>query len=166
MAKKRNGGTVLILAAIAAVLFLVSGCYQMGGGKSRYAAGSTVKKSKGPTPVYYDFRDVLIPGELKVDKEASFNVNNGYAGLLSMKGRVERDSLIKFFKTNMVKDEWKLVTLLKSSNTVILFNKENRWCVITIEDGDFSTAVKAWVSAGSETTGGKGVTIEDTGLFK
>ena len=115
---------------------------------SRNAQASKEKEQKGPMPLYYDFGDVLVPSELKVVKKSSFVFRTPglSAGVLSLKGRVEIGSLIAFFDTNMAKDNWELVSSFKSQRSIMLFHKENRWCVINISESEFSTYVEIWVS--------------------
>jgi len=105
-----------------------------------------------PASLYYDFGDVLIPKELKIVQEPSFIYRTGgYAcGLMILKGRVELTSLINFFSNNMVKDNWRLLSTFKSPRTLMLFQKDNRWCIITITEGKFismsNTEVAIWVA--------------------
>jgi hypothetical protein len=103
-----------------------------------------------PTSLYYDFGDVLIPKELKIDQKPSFIYRTGgYAcGLMTLSGHVELTSLINFFSNNMVKDNWRLLSTFKSPRTLLLFQKENRWCIITITEGGLfsSTEVAIWVA--------------------
>ena len=155
-----EGHGIWIAGCIMSVLLiLLSGCASNKVRKDSPAA-STTQKDKGPTPLYYDFGDVLVPSELKVNKDASFVFRTpGFsAGVLSLKGRVEINSLIDFFDANMAKDNWKLVSSFKSRRTIMLFNKENRWCVINITEEDFYTYTEIWVSP---TTSGS-----QTGLLK
>ena len=100
---------------------------------------SSVGPNSGTNPLYYGFTDVLIPGELKEDKKASYIIqSNGFsAGVLAFRGRVERGSLIAFFKENMARDNWKTIGSFVSSHSILLFQKEHRWCVINIAEGDF-----------------------------
>jgi hypothetical protein len=104
--------------------------------------------SKRSAPLYYDFGDVLIPGELKVNKEDSFVYNSaGFsAGVLVLNGRVDTNSLIAFFENNMAKDNWKKVASFKSAHTLMLFQKDNRWCVVSITERNFTTHAKVWVA--------------------
>ena len=82
------------------------------------------------------------------------------AGVLSLKGRVETSSLIAFFESNMTKDNWKQVSSFKSPRSMLLYQKENRWCVISITaTGSMSnTKVEVWVAPTMSET--------DTGLLK
>jgi hypothetical protein len=116
--------------------------------KQTFTSRPMGKKDKGPSPIYYDFADVLVPRELKVDKKASFVYQTpGFAGgVLSLKGRVEVNSLIDFFKRNMVRDNWKLISSFKAPRTIMLFHKGNRWCVINISEREFSTYAEIWVA--------------------
>lgn len=143
---------------LAAIMFLISGCAALSKDDKNSPSGSTVQKEKKNLPVYYDFGDVLVPKELKIDQNSSFvHKTPGYsAGILALSGRVEIGSLCNFFEENMAKDNWKLIVAFKSPRTIMLFQKQNRWCVINITDGDFSTEVEIWV-APSTTEGSSGL---------
>jgi hypothetical protein len=107
------------------------------------------KQDKTPTPVYYDFEDVLVPSELKVDKNRSFVFHHApdfTAGILVLTGRVEVDSLVRFFQNNMAKDNWRLVSSLKSPYTIMFFNKPNRGCIVKISEKQLKTEVEIWVA--------------------
>lgn len=116
---------------------------QQGKGASVAAGGASPD-----APVYHDFNDVLIPAALKLNPKESFVVRTPEfsSGVLVFKGRVEPNSLIAFFDRYMTQDNWKLVGAFKSPRTLMLFNKNNRWCVIKISEGDFSTETEVWVS--------------------
>lgn len=117
-------------------------------GQSKYASPGSEAERPGDTPSYYDFGDVLIPAELKVDRDASFvyHTPGNTTGVLTLKGRVEFDSLIAFFNANMAKDKWTQISFFKSPRTIMLYKKDNRWCVIRIEEYEFSTGVEIWVA--------------------
>ena len=148
-------------SALILVCFLVS-CFFMASGcsTSKKKASGSADGPTGPMPVYYDFGDVLVPKELKVVRKESFlfTAPELSAGVLSLKGGVDRDSLISFFEVNMVKDNWIQVSAVKTPHTMLLFKKENRWCVIEILEKTFDTKVKIWV----------GITLESakSGLLK
>jgi hypothetical protein len=101
-----------------------------------------------PEPVYYDFDDVLVPQELEVDSDKSFvyEAPDFKAGILTLSGRVETDSLITFFQNNMAKDNWRLVSAFKSPRTILFFNKPNRSCIINITERQFKVEVEIWVA--------------------
>ncbi len=106
-------------------------------------------KSRKTTAVYYDFEDVLIPMELSIVKEKTVVVTTpGYtSGIITLKGRVERRSLFNFFNNNMQKDNWNVVSQIKSPGTTIMvFQKTSRTAVITIRDEQIYTYVEVGVA--------------------
>ena len=151
MTKVRSRQTVLLaIGMLTLFFFIVSGCSALKSSKSSSTQEYAVKKNKESSPLYYDFGDVLIPNELKVDKKSSYIVQSpGFlTGILALKGDVERNSLIAFFQNNMAKDNWREISLFKSprTSTIILFQKENRWCVISINEKDLNTYVEIGVA--------------------
>lgn len=136
-----------VLAVLAALVLMTSGCSTLTR-KGSGGSGPPAPKDQGPVPLYYDFGDVLVPSELKIIKEDSFVFQTPglSAGVLALKGRVETGSLISFFESNMAKDNWRLVSSFKSPRTIMLFQKENRWCVVNITDSNFQTDVEIWVA--------------------
>lgn len=137
--QKRKIKILVWVLTISLMGVLLSGC-----GTSR----SKKSSSKSGPPALTAFGDVQVPGELKVIKKSSFVFRTPElsAGVLSLKGRVEVGSLIAFFDTNMAKDNWELVSSFRSHRSIILFHKENRWCVINISESKLSTYVEIWVS--------------------
>jgi hypothetical protein len=113
------------------------------------------------TSIYKDFGDVLIPGKLKEDPKESFVIQTPgmIAGVMALNGRVAPAALAAFFQTNMTKDNWRAITSFKSKRTMMLYQKDNRWCVISITPKDFSTHVEIWVAPTS-------AEIVDSGLLK
>ena len=106
------------------------------------------EKDEKNAPLYYDFDDVLVPRELKLNTKSSFvyHTSGAVGGVLIFKSKVERSSLIQFFENNMAKDNWQAVSSFKSPRTLLLFQKENRWCVINITDNRWDTLVEIWAA--------------------
>ena len=151
MAKVRQGKTALACLWMAAVFFLlIAGCSGIKSKKTSPEPQVVKPQEKGPRPLYYDFGDILIPGELKVDNKSTYIVETpGFrTGVLAFKGRVDRNSVIAFFENNMAKDNWKEISSFKSprTSTILLFQKQNRWCVISINEKDFNTYVEVGVA--------------------
>jgi len=128
------------------------------------ACSSTPKKTDGSearaeaeknSPLYYDFEDVLVPRELKLNAEDSFVYHSSglTAGVLVFSAKAERISLIRFFENNMAKDNWQYVSSFKSIRSLLIFKKENRWCVINITDNKWDTRVEIWVAPFSSDSG-------------
>jgi hypothetical protein len=130
-----------------AVVFSAGGCSSLSK-KDDKATAPASKSSSAVAAQYYDFGDVLVPKELKVDKKSSFiyQTSGFSAGVLVLKGRIETSSLISFFETNMAKDNWNNISSFKSERTMLLFQKTHRWCVMSITDEAFNTYVEIWVA--------------------
>jgi hypothetical protein len=130
---------------------ITMGCSAMTSKKAPPSSTST-PANPGAVPesksVYLDFGDVLLPKQLKVDRKYSFVLSTSglTAGLLSLKGRVEVDSLITFFQNKMPVDGWRMISVIKASRSMLLFKKQSRWCVISIIQGRMSTRTEIWVA--------------------
>lgn len=141
----------------------VTGCsnFNMGGNKNSTGEQG---KTREATAVYYDFKDILIPKELKVMDGSTVVVSTpGYtSGIISLKGMIESRSLFNFFTNNMAKDNWNMISNIKSpASTIMIFQKQSRWAVITIRERDFST----YVEVGVAPTIGKVEAVPESELF-
>ena len=106
-------------------------------------------KSRKTTAVYYNFEDVLIPSELKIvqDKTAVVSTPGITSGIISLRGRVERTSLLNFFSNNMQKDNWNIVSqFISPATTFMVFQKTGKTSVITIRDEQIFTYVEIGVA--------------------
>jgi hypothetical protein len=133
---KRQVWMLAVLAALAAVL---GGCAAVQ--KEIGLAGSSAAR-------YYQFEDILIPGDLKMDTKRSFVHDAGgfKAGTLYLSGYVDVDSLVAFFSDAMLKDGWQLKSSFRYPKTMDLFEKPKKVCLIIIEEGVLNTRVEVWVS--------------------
>jgi hypothetical protein len=144
---RREGTWAGLVSLIIAAALVFSGCTSMKSQKKTSDSAAANPGSKSASDTYYDFGDILIPKEMKVQKKKSFisRTADGTSGVLVLKGKVEVNSLITFFENNMAKDNWKAVSMFKSPRTVLLFNKDTRWSIIRIEDGTFDTITDIYV---------------------
>jgi hypothetical protein len=145
----RNAEKGRIRVVLMAVFFiLISAC----AGSQTGGSGSVAQADQGKTgssPLYRDFGDVLLPGELSVEntKTYVFEGPGFLTGIITLKGRVERNSLITFFRNNMAKDNWKAVTSFKvPKRAILLFQKETRWCVINVSEDNYNTIVEVGIA--------------------
>ncbi len=122
--------------------------------KKESSTGMTTPPSQGakkldrPDARYYDFEDIQIPNELKLDTKNSrvFQSPNLMAGVLVFDGYVEVKSLTNFFKDAMAKDNWQAKGSFKlPPKTVLLFEKKNKRSVFFIEETMFNTHVEIWM---------------------
>ena len=146
MVNNRVSSVVLKWLGIsAALVLLTTACSSAPKSTDGSAAREADEKE---APLYYDFEDVLVPKDLKLNAKTSFvyQTSGLTAGVLVFSSKVERNSLIQFFENNMAKDNWQAVSSFKSPRTLLLFEKDNRWCVINITDNQWDTLVEIWVA--------------------
>ena len=156
---KQTFRTVLVVVTTLGCLVWLTGCADMfSGTKTAESQTATATAVSSSTPsvsprtqtVYYDFEDVLVPVELSVVQDKTMIVSTpGFtSGILMLKGRVERRSLINFFNSNMLKDNWTMVSRIASPNMAILvFEKPMKSAVISIKSEHIYTYVEVGVAA-------------------
>jgi len=141
---------VSYIGIMAVFLLLFTGCSGSRSKNSNSTPQMGTTKRKDTSTYYNVFEDILIPKDLKVDYDSSYLVQApGFlTGILALKGSVERNSLATFFENNMAKDNWRLMSSFRSprTSTILLFQKENRWCVININEKQFTTYVEIGVA--------------------
>jgi hypothetical protein len=136
---------IIRIPGVAAILFLVAlmlpGCMTARKGET---SPVSVKETRAS---YYDFEDILMPSELKLDKKNSlvFTAGRSKVGILLFSGRVEPASLAAFFQNNMQKEGWTLLSSFKYRQYLLIFQKEERTCVITITEKTFCTTAEVRV---------------------
>ncbi len=139
-----------------AICLFISGCiFNSDSAKPQDSAPPPVaseqvdEEPKKPTAIYHDFEDVIVPMELSVVKDRTVIVSTpGFkSGILTLKGRVESNSLYNFFSVNMEKDNWQVISRIKSPETTIMvYQKTARCAVITIRDEQIYTYVEIGVA--------------------
>lgn len=142
----RYSAVMLVLGILAVLMLLLSAACSS---TSKTTDGTEAREKDAKTaPLYFDFEDVLVPRDLKLKTNSSFvyHTSGLTAGVLVFTSKIERNSLIQFFENNMAKDNWQAVSSFKSPRTLLLFQKENRWCVINITDNNWDTQVEIWVA--------------------
>ncbi len=110
--------------------------------------GNSGDQTKATVGRYYDFDDIQVPTQLKLNKEKSilFKVGSFKAGLLSFSDNLEVESLINFFVESMTKDNWVMKSAFKYPRVALFFAKQGKTCVIHITEHTFSTEVEIWVA--------------------
>lgn len=113
----------------------------------------------------YDFRDVRIPQdmEIQMDKSNITPVGAERYGVLTFKGRVEPISLFDYFANSMPKDGWSLIAYQKYQRFFMVFIKESRVAVLTIEESPlYFTWLEVWVSPRQNGYGASAVNAPQT----
>ena len=135
------------LFTIVIVLLTAGGCSSLSQNQKSTGSSSNATGQKTAT-VYYDFDDVIVPSEMKVIKKDTFvyGTIGLKAGVLALKGRIDLASLVEFFEINMKKDNWQMVSQIKTPYILMLFHKENRWCVIALHEETYYTYTRIWLA--------------------
>jgi hypothetical protein len=111
-------------------------------------SSTPTKRTERADGRYYDFEDVKVPNELKLDDKKSnvYKSADIKSGVLHFDGYVEIKSLINFFMSGMAKDNWKLrADFKRPPQTILLFEKKNKRSIFFIEDTTFNTHVEIWM---------------------
>ena len=116
-------------------------------------AATSDKPDSSAAPRYYDFKDVLVPGDFTEDTVHSSVIEAGplTSGFLAFYGRVDLQSVIHFYNIKMPENGWKPITVLKSPfSTIMIFSKDKRWCTINIAEKTFNTDLQIGIAPGIE----------------
>ena len=129
------------IVGVCLFVFILSGCVSPIASFKAKSSSTQATETREPIAVYYDFEDILIPKELSIDEKKTMIVTTPdfASGVLSLEGRVEKNSLYTFFMNNMMKDNWMIESSIKSPGvTILVFKKAERCAVITFEDTQFN----------------------------
>ncbi|MBI5579329.1 MAG: hypothetical protein HY895_09265 [Deltaproteobacteria bacterium] len=154
MNQMKMGANVGKLFTLAMILMVLAACQSMDKGDTKKV------EAQKRLPDVREFEDVLVPRDMLVDRDASF-VYRGAGqpmGLLRLSGRVDATSLMRFFKTNLPNDGWQLVSELRGPQSLLMYQKARRLCLILIEDASFQTFADVWVVPANDSV--------DTGIRK
>ena len=141
-------GAMALVLVLTACAGLESGLMSATGtAAANQATGKKSAADPKKLPDLKEFGDVMIPREMDIDKDASFIYNRGgiNAGLLRLSGRVDNRSLMRYFQNNLGNDGWRMVSQFQAPQSLMVFEKENRLCLIAVEDSTFQTFVDVWV---------------------
>ena len=129
-------------------LFLITGCSFLKPIESASSDSRRMLPQRRTSPVYHNFDDILVPGELRLNQKMSsvFQTETVAAGVLAFSGKLDAETLIQFFKSNMAKDNWRWVSGFKGTSSLLIFEKGNRWCVITLTGAGYGNQTKIWVA--------------------
>lgn len=137
---------ILIMTAFVAALFCVTGCVED-------SSVSNPFETKVPTPggdyFFSEFADIPIPNDMSESKSDTYTAAQASgikAGFQKFSGRVDALALIRTMRRNMADHGWVLRSYLRSSESVLVFEKPDRVCSLQISDGVFSTDMRIFLS--------------------
>lgn len=94
-----------------------------------------------------DFKEVLIPDGLTLDRTETMYIKsesfNG--GILNYQGRLEVNSLVEYFENSMPQKGWTLSGSVKSANSLLIFTKPEKTCMISITESKLSVNTEVYI---------------------
>lgn len=160
----RNNLTHYLFLAV--LVMTLAACSSMNSTSSGSGSDSA-DKTTSPT-VYRDFNDILLPSEMKIDTKRTYIIEGSgmTTGILTIKGWVDRDSLITFFKSAMEREKWQEIASFKSpsadTSSILVFQKTSRTAVISINEEMIYTYVEIAVAPSAK--GVEGGLFNDTAI--
>lgn len=140
----------LLVALLAGLLLSLPACsyFQKSGSSSTTSEPSEVAPQPQTMDNYYDFDDIPVPQEMALQGDDSFILETPTerSGVMVFKGKVEIQSLRNYYINNMARENWTMRSAIKSSRTILVFEKPGRYCIVTMTDGQFSTQMEIWVT--------------------
>ncbi|MBF0497710.1 MAG: hypothetical protein HQK58_14230 [Deltaproteobacteria bacterium] len=140
------------VSIILSICLVISGCAALNKDSNGSSSSSSDKSEKSSTVSsqsrYYEFEDVQVPIDMKLDNDKSFvfDAPSFKVGVLSFKGQVTSDSLASYFVTSMSKDNWVLRCKFKYPRRILVFEKVQKMCIINVWDDMFYTYLEIWVA--------------------
>ncbi len=144
----------MIPALLMGIVFILSGCATYGDPQTPPPNPIGISPDSpspeahfGPRPIFYDFEDIPIPLELSIVQDDSYVLQsaNQKGGLLTLRGRVDINSVINFFQSAMVRENWKQRGGFRYRRSVLIFEKSDKTCMINIYEKLYYTYVEVYV---------------------
>ena len=97
---------------------------------------------------FLDFNDIPIPPELDVQSKNSYVFQSGQmkAGFLTLRGRVDSNSVMNFFVSALPREGWRLKGQFRYNRSLLIFDKPDKTCVILMKEETYYTYVDIYVS--------------------
>ena len=120
-------------------ILLLTGCSYI----EEYLPGASDVPEVRPTPGYLDFKDILLPGEL--EKIATETYITASGGRLMLSGRVDGQSVARFFESTMPDNGWMFVNRCSyQGNIKLFFRNAKAVATILISENPVNTRVEIW----------------------
>jgi len=155
------------IAVVCICLVTACGCSRSSAPPPPPASQSQPAPSAGPAPVYgpsaspvpaspslpggakfLDFNDIPIPREISVQPDRSYVFVAGQIkmGFLTLRGRVDSNSLMNFFASALPHEGWRMKAQFRYNRSLLIFDKQDKVCVIIIKEEAYYTYVEIYVS--------------------
>jgi len=116
------------------ILILIAGIYGCGNLFSSGAIRERQPEVRPSDTTTYRFEDIPLPPGVSLNQKESFiyEARTIKTGILIYEGRGEMEKLSSFFKQQMPKYQWKLLSNFEIHNVMLTFIKEGWISIITI----------------------------------
>ena len=135
------------LTVLPLLIMILAGCAADGSLKNPFSSSDDESLDN---PYYLsEFSDVPIPREMSEEKDEtfiSFAPSGLKCGVQHFSGRVELVSLMNAMRRNMAAHGWTLRALLRSHESVLVFEKAESVCTLHISDGRIYTSMILFMS--------------------
>ncbi|MBW2038534.1 MAG: hypothetical protein JRI46_02920 [Deltaproteobacteria bacterium] len=138
----------LIWSLAICILFMFSiGCAELTKSTKTEGAKAEGGKAGKVSPMYSEFKDVMIPPDMELDRNESlvYESHNLRMGVLYYSGRAELPEVVDFFKENMKNDGWELLNSFRHKTYILNFVKKGRNCIITVEKKGGKADIQIWM---------------------
>lgn len=111
-------------------------------------ASSVPAYPSGSKAKFLDFNDIPIPPEISVQAKNSYVFESGHIkmGFLTLRGRVNSNSLMNFFASALPHEGWRLKAQFRYNRSLLIFDKPDKVCVILMKEETYYTYVEIYVS--------------------
>lgn len=101
-----------------------------------------------PKAQFLDFPDIPIPTELDLQPKESYVFQAGTmkTGILTLRGRVDINSLITYFSMAMPSQGWKPKGQFRYKRSALIFEKPDKTCVIILFESTIYTYAEIYVA--------------------
>ncbi|MFP5214183.1 MAG: hypothetical protein ACLGPL_12485 [Acidobacteriota bacterium] len=101
-----------------------------------------------PHPQFLDFPDIPIPAELEIQSKDSYVFQAGgfKTGVLTLRGRVDANSVLNFFQVAMPREGWKAKGGFRYRRSMLIFDKGDKSCIINVYEKMYYTYVEIAVA--------------------
>jgi hypothetical protein len=111
-------------------------------------AGPPPASPSGLKAKYSEFQDIPLPPEIDVQPKDSnvFVYGHIKMGFLTLRGRVDSNSLVDFFAAALPREGWRLKGQFRYNRSLLIFDKPDKVCMILIKEATYYTYVEIYVS--------------------
>ena len=104
--------------------------------------------TSGPKAKFSRIQDIPIPPEIDVQSKNSYVFQSGQMkmGFLTLRGRVDSNSVLNFFVAALPREGWRLKGQFRYNRSLLIFDKPDKVCVILMKEETYYTYVEIYVS--------------------